>query len=185
MYCACGCGGLVKPSPNYPGLSKYLHGHNARRTPHDYEERDMGHETPCWIWVRTIQWGGYGMVRRKDKNVLAHIAYYEEEHGPVPAGLEIDHVCGMPACVNPEHLEAVTHSENVRRAFVRREGTPTNWIRKARFSLGWTQRELAYRLGTEQSVVSAWENERTRPSPWLQERLDHVLADVTGREDGG
>lgn len=40
---------------------------------------------------------------------------YEQENGPIPAGLEIDHLCRVPTCVRPSHLEAVTHAENMRR----------------------------------------------------------------------
>jgi hypothetical protein len=40
---------------------------------------------------------------------------YEMLVGPVPDGLELDHLCRVPACVNPDHLEPVTHIENVRR----------------------------------------------------------------------
>ena len=49
--------------------------------------------------------------------VLAHRVYYERHVGPVPEGLELDHLCRNPGCVNPEHLEPVTHAENIRRGY--------------------------------------------------------------------
>lgn len=63
---------------------------------------------------------GYGLFWLNGKNVLAHRASYELFVGPVPDGLEIDHLCNRPACVNPTHLEAVTAAENSRRARQRR-----------------------------------------------------------------
>ena len=47
-----------------------------------------------------------------------HRDAYEAAKGPIPDGLEIDHLCRNRACINPDHLEAVTHRENVRRAMV-------------------------------------------------------------------
>jgi hypothetical protein len=47
---------------------------------------------------------------------LAHRLYYEITKGAIPAGLELDHKCRVRCCVNPDHLEPVTHTENMRRA---------------------------------------------------------------------
>lgn len=77
-------------------------------------------ETGCWIWIRGKDSEGYGKLtaRRasgKVGGVLAHKYIYENIHGPVSEGLELDHLCRNPSCVNPAHLEPVTHAENVRR----------------------------------------------------------------------
>ena len=50
------------------------------------------------------------------KRVRAHRWAFENAYGPVPVGLEIDHLCRNQACVRPDHLEAVTHLENMRRS---------------------------------------------------------------------
>lgn len=71
----------------------------------------------CWLWVgaRFVR-EGYGMVRKRPRVLLAHRLAYETARGPIPDGLELDHLCRVRACVNPAHLEAVTHEENMRRA---------------------------------------------------------------------
>jgi hypothetical protein len=74
-------------------------------------EEDRGYETPCWVWQLKLNRGGYALARRR----AVHRMSYEEWVGPIPCGLEIDHLCRVPACVNPEHLEAVTSKENLRR----------------------------------------------------------------------
>ena len=74
----------------------------------------------CWLWLGGIQGGGYGIVRRgskRDGSLVAHRAIYEHFVGPVPDGLELDHKCKVRCCVNPAHLEPVTHLENIKRGF--------------------------------------------------------------------
>ena len=58
----------------------------------------------------------YGRLTRKGKSMPAHKYMYEKKHGQVPEGMELDHLCRVTLCVNPDHLEAVTHTQNMRRA---------------------------------------------------------------------
>ena len=67
----------------------------------------------CIIWTAQIGRGGYGVFRVWDKCRRAHRAWYEHIMGPVPAGYELDHICRVRHCVNPNHLRVVTHKENV------------------------------------------------------------------------
>lgn len=71
----------------------------------------------CWLWVGLQDRRGYGMTRVDGRIVFAHRAAYEHWVGPIPSGLELDHLCRIHSCVNPAHLEPVTHAENVRRGY--------------------------------------------------------------------
>lgn len=82
----------------------------------------------CWIFMGALTKGGYGLVTtgsRCDgtrKNEYAHRVVYEQLVGPIPGDMELDHVvargCVSTACVNPDHLQPVTHAENIRRGAV-------------------------------------------------------------------
>lgn len=80
-----------------------------------YVERTSG---GCWLWTGSLSADGYGVMLRRGpgRSNYAHRFAYETFVGPVPEGLELDHLCRVRACVNVEHLEAVTHVENLKRA---------------------------------------------------------------------
>ncbi len=73
----------------------------------------------CWLWTASLSAKGYGQFRDGDRIVYAHRFAYKLLVGPIPEELELDHVrawgCTNKHCVNPAHLEAVTHTENLRR----------------------------------------------------------------------
>lgn len=70
----------------------------------------------CWTWIRSRSDRGYGVHSRNHRLRYAHRTVYQLLIGPVPKGLELDHLCLNKACVNPDHLEPVTHRVNVLRA---------------------------------------------------------------------
>lgn len=75
-------------------------------------------EGPCWEWTAaTMKQNGYGVFNRgrSDGTVLAHRFSYELLVGPIPDGLQLDHLCRNRICVNPDHLEPVTQRENLLR----------------------------------------------------------------------
>lgn len=70
----------------------------------------------CWLWGASINADGYGIFRYDGAMRGAHRVAYLLLAGPVPDGHEIDHLCSVRHCVNPAHMEPVTHEENVRRS---------------------------------------------------------------------
>lgn len=71
----------------------------------------------CWLWTASRFAAGYGQFRYSpQKNGRAHSWSYEHFKGPIPEGLQIDHLCKNKLCVNPDHLEAVTAMVNVHRS---------------------------------------------------------------------
>lgn len=71
----------------------------------------------CWEWTAARDRDGYGQIGRgngKPGNMVgAHRVSYQIAYGPIPAGMVIDHTCRNRGCVNPGHLNAVTHKQNL------------------------------------------------------------------------
>lgn len=69
----------------------------------------------CWLWTGSYNQFGYGRANLNGQRVVAHKASFILHRGPVPDGMELDHICRVRLCVNPSHLEPVTKLVNVRR----------------------------------------------------------------------
>lgn len=71
----------------------------------------------CWLWKAALSSTGYGVFRVSDPDRLlyAHRFSYQLAKGDIPSGFCLDHLCRVPRCVNPEHLEAVTPQVNTSR----------------------------------------------------------------------
>lgn len=83
------------------------------------------HENACWVWTGRRTEKGYGeftytTVDGRARHIRAHRAVWELTHGPIPDDAPLDHHCQNRLCVNPEHLEVVTHKENTLRIYLRR-----------------------------------------------------------------
>lgn len=98
------------------GLGRRPH-ESKRRTPEErFSRKYEAAASRCWRWTAGHTPLGYGLFRLGGRMVYAHRWAYEKFRGPIPNGLELDHLCRLPACVNPAHLEAVTHAVNMGRA---------------------------------------------------------------------
>jgi hypothetical protein len=87
--------------------------HRRERLP-DFWDRVKKTDT-CWLWMGSSSDAQYGNFQREGRLYLAHRYAYEQVRGPIPVGLELDHLCRRPRCVNPDHLEAVTPQVNQHR----------------------------------------------------------------------
>jgi HNH endonuclease len=155
-YCRCGCGLWVgfwehnnKRLDRIKGEPKqFAHGHNAKlagASRPDYTVQDRGFDTPCWVWQKRIMASGHGQLKVDGRSMLAHRHYYEQEKGQIPEGAQIVPLCGVRACVNPEHQEAISKKERNRRSAlakltksqvenIRREATNTGYYEKQRIA---------------------------------------------------
>jgi hypothetical protein len=72
--------------------------------------------TDCWLWTGTTNGTGYAKVYANGRLRVVHELIWELANGPKPAGMDLDHLCEVKHCINPDHLEPVTRQENLRRA---------------------------------------------------------------------
>jgi hypothetical protein len=82
----------------------------------------------CWLWDGYLSSNGYAMLggKKGKKGIRVHRLMFEHFFRKVPEGMELDHLCRVRRCVNPTHLEIVTHKENMRRGF---NGRKTHCLR--------------------------------------------------------
>ena len=93
--------------------------------------------TGCWLWTAYRRPRGYGMVRHNGRVAQAHRVVYEHFFGPIPIGLEPDHLCRVRRCVSPYHMELVPHIVNIRRGNLGKAGREaTHCQRGHEFSMG-------------------------------------------------
>lgn len=124
--------------------------------------------TGCWLWLGGLM-HEYGSVRKtalSSRMIPAHRYFYEHYKGPIPKGLEPDHLCNVKSCVNPNHLEAVTHSINVLRRvqFKPRKKAPLKLICKRGHSIAGGNEYITPSNG----VRECWTCKKTRARAWLK-----------------
>jgi len=93
----------------------------AERLKRTKVEEDL--QTGCWLWLGALTSTGYGTVNvivdGKRSNTTAHRLFHVAYTGDIPHGETVHHKCGSRACVNPDHLEAISQRENMAEMFER------------------------------------------------------------------
>jgi hypothetical protein len=90
-------------------------GRVAYQAPEDRFWPKVNKTPTCWLWTGALNSHGYGNFFDGQRVVGAHRWLYIQTSGAVGDGLDLDHLCRTPACVNPAHLEPVTRKVNLRR----------------------------------------------------------------------
>ena len=109
MVCECGCGQTANPT------RRFIVGHARRKKTADGFWLRVQKTPTCWVWLGCKDKLGYGSLSFRGIRKSAHRFAYELLRGAVPPGRELDHLCRNPSCVNPNHLDPVTHQENIKR----------------------------------------------------------------------
>jgi hypothetical protein len=164
-FCHCGCGERTTIAPHtdrHKGWvggqpKRYLPGHVNRKHGPLYVLDEAG----CWVWQRSTDGTGYGVMTRGRSRMPAHRFFYEERFGPIPEGLQLDHLCRNRACVNPDHLEPVTQAENIRRGLRTKLSRDQVGQARALVASGTPHRVVAERFGVAKSTVTHIVNGRT------------------------
>lgn len=121
------------------------------KTKGDYKIEDCGYDTPCWVWQKWTNEQGYGSKWYEGKTQRAHRVYYLIRHGSIPEGAHLDHLCRTRNCVNPDHLEPVSHIENHRRRPTKFTQQKADELRSLRASM--SQNKLAERFEISRRYV--------------------------------
>lgn len=169
--CQCGCGQRTSLATSSDVSSsrvkgepmRFVQGHQNRRRPEArYTVEDRGYLSPCWIFDTLATSTGYGVFTYERKRQYAHRYFYEQVNGPVPSGLQIDHLCRVRACVNPKHLEPVSHAENGRRgAATKLSRADVLRIRELAAAGGRNNLQLAEQFGVGSPHISRIVNNKT------------------------
>lgn len=159
--CECGCGqrttrmryaNRTQGAYEAGDYRRFVPGHNVQKA-----ERYTVDDNGCWIWLGPLNPHGYGAVTRNKRRMGAHVWFWERENGPVPDGLELDHVkergCKSRACVNPAHLEPVTRTVNARRGA--KTKLTENAVREihSRLAAGESHRALGRAFGVTHAAI--------------------------------
>lgn len=106
----------------------------------------------CWVWPYAINSQGYGQLQINKIRYEAHRWLYIQLKGNPPHKTELDHLCKNRACINPEHLQPVSHTENCRRGYNAKLNEEKVAAIKALFGTK-SQKEIAKLYGVSRATI--------------------------------
>jgi hypothetical protein len=162
--CLCGCGTPTKLAPRNDKRFGQVAGEPVRharghqvRSEHPYVVEDCGYSSPCWLctrWRHPVT--GYAQLcDGTGKGRVAHVVMWERVNGPVPEGMQLDHLCTIRHCINPAHLEPVTGAENVRRSRAAKLTSADVLAIRALIGGGWVLEDIGRAFGVSGSTVQS------------------------------
>ena len=104
------------PRPDVPVRRRF-------KSPEEAIAENVTRDGECILWAGTVNSRGHGHLRMDGRMRLVHRFAWEKENGPIPEGMQIDHICHNPSCINVTHLRVATPAENSRH---RRGATAAN-----------------------------------------------------------
>lgn len=94
---------------------RFVAGHSGRmQKVIPFDDRWLLTELGCWTWVGGVTGSGYGAFNRNGRTVSSHRYAYEREHGAIPQGHQVHHLCANRLCVNPAHLACLLPRDHLR-----------------------------------------------------------------------
>lgn len=135
----------------------------------------------CWEWTAAA-YRGYGLFRSRGKVRLAHRLVYEWMRGPIPEGMEVDHMCHNRGCVNPDHLRLLTHSENGqnRASANMNSKSGIRGVYRPTGSDVWMARAVLNRETHEIGRFATMEEAERAAILWRREHMPHSINDLEG-----
>lgn len=128
--CMCGCGLPTKIAPKTVSRLGWVKGHarpfvkghrlgqrsRTEITDADYQVEDRGYSSPCWIVPLATHPDGHVSLKMRGERKArkAHRIMWEQKRGPIPQAHDVHHLCEQPPCVNPDHLQLLTHHDHAR-----------------------------------------------------------------------
>lgn len=184
--CECGCGQKTVVSPHTDRSHgwvggeprRFVAGHNNKLRARGSTPTDRGYATDCHIYNGRLNDRGYAESGGK----RFYRVLWVKENGPVPEGFELDHLCRQRDCVRLDHLELVTHRENMRRSSVGKaaesDAPDPHGIRALRVSLGMSLVDVAERVGVSSALVGLWERGKVPLLDKYRPKLDELAAEA-------
>lgn len=116
----------------------------------------------CWLWMGALRGAGYPVIAYKNGSRAVHRIMYTLHKGKIGKDLEVRHTCDVPICVNPDHLIAGTHDDNMKDASVRKRFPDRSGENNSTAKLTWKKvREIRASTAGSNTLAKIFEVDRT------------------------